>query len=579
MKYSELRSLLVKRFNIPKERPVRNAIRHFTIAENAVFWFFVFIFVLSGVALLWQVNNAFLVSVPLRGGSLTEGVVGTPRFINPVLAFSDADKNLTALVYSGLVHNTSENQTENDLADDVSLSPNGLTYTVHIRSNAKFQDQTLVTADDVLFTIQKIQNTNLKSPLFGNWSGVAVNKIDDHTVSFTLKKPYTPFMNNLTIGILPKHIWKNVSDEEFSFSQFNVLPVGSGHYKINTVQRNSGGIPDYYDLVSADSAYIEHFIFRFYSNKQDLLDAYSNGEVGSMGGISPEEAIALKKNGSNIVSVPLTRVFGVFFNPNHSKTLLDKTTRQALDLATPREQIVKDVLHGYGTPITGPLPPGLFSWTNPTNISSYEDRVNQAKTILKKAGWTTNTQSGMLEKKTKGATLTLSFTISTGDTPELKAVGKVLVDAYKQIGVKVDLLVFETGDLNQNVIRPRSFDALLFGEVIGRDADVYPFWHSSERNAPGLNIALYANSKVDKLLDTARTTSNDSTREQSYKSFVSEIKNDVPAVFLYSPSFLYVVPKYVNNISLGELSAPQDRFLGVKDWYIETNKVWKLFVK
>jgi peptide/nickel transport system substrate-binding protein len=578
MKYSELRSLLVKRFNIPKERLVRNAIRHFTIAENTVFWSFVLLFLASGVGLLWSVSNAFLVEVPLRGGTLTEGVVGTPRFINPVLAFSEADKSLTTLIYSGLVRNTIQNKTELDLADKLDISKDGLVYTAHIRDDAKFQDNTPVTADDVVFTIQKIQNPNLKSPLYGNWSGVMVTKIDEQTVSFTLKKPYTPFINNLSVGILPKNIWKNVSDEEFAFSQFNVLPVGSGKYKIYSVQRNSGGIPNYYDLSSFENTYIEHFIFRFYSSKLALLDAYSSGEIESMGGVSPDEAEALKKGGANIVSVPLTRVFGVFFNQNHAKVLLEKPIRQALDLATPREQIVSDVLHGFGTPITSPLPSGLYDWTNSTNSKPYTDRVEEAKAILKKAGWIINEKTGLLEKKTKSATLNVSFSISTGDAPELKAVANILENAWKQIGVKVDVLVFETGDLNQNVIRTRDFDALLFGEVIGRDADVYPFWHSSERNNPGLNIAEYANSKVDKLLETIRTTASESTREASFKSFNAEIRTDVPAVFLYSPSYLYVVPEKVSNVSLGELSIPQDRFLGLSNWYIETNKVWKLFV-
>jgi len=578
MKYSTLRSLLVKRFNIPKERAVKNAIRNFTLAENVVFWFFVGLFVFSGALLLWEVNDAFLVEVPLRGGTLVEGVVGTPRFINPVLAFSDADKNLTSFVYSGLMKNTPDNKTINDLADSLDLSSNGLTYTVHIKNNAKFQDETPVTADDVIFTIQKIQNPNLKSPLFGNWNGVEVSRIDEQTVSFTLKKPYTPFVDNLTVGILPKHIWKNVSDDEFSFSQFNVLPIGSGHYKINKVERNSGGIPDYYDLSPFDNSYIEHFIFRFYSSKQDLLDAYANGEIESMGGISPEEAPALKKSGANIESFPLTRVFGVFFNQNHSKILLDKTVRQALDLAAPREKIIMDVLHGYGSSISGPIPPGIFDWTNTTDQTPYDDRVSAAKGLLKKAGWTLNSQTGIFEKKSKSGTLTLSFSISTGDAPELKAVGQILADAWKQIGVKVDVLVFEMNDLNQNVIRPRTFDALLFGEVIGRDADVFPFWHSSERNDPGLNIAEYANSKVDKLLETARQTKSDSTREQSYKSFAQEIKKDVPAVFLYTPSYLYVVPNKVRNVSIGELSVSQDRFLDINNWFIDTNKVWKMFV-
>ena len=157
--------------------------------------------------------------------------------------------------------------------------------------------------------------------------------------------------------------------------------------------------------------------------------------------------------------------------------------------------------------------------------------------------------------------------------------GQILKEAWNQIGVKVDVLVFEMNDLNQNVIRPRAFDALLFGEVVGRDADVYPFWYSSERNDPGLNIAEYANSKVDKLLDTARQTKSDTTKKQSYVSFIQEIKKDVPAVFLYTPNYLYVVPKKVQNISNGELSVPQDRFLGINNWYIETNKVWKIFIK
>jgi peptide/nickel transport system substrate-binding protein len=107
---------------------------------------------------------------------------------------------------------------------------------------------------------------------------------------------------------------------------------------------------------------------------------------------------------------------------------------------------------------------------------------------------------------------------------------------------------------------------------------MYPFWHSSERNDPGLNVALYANPKVDKLLEDARSTTSNSQRESDYKSFNKEIQNDEPAVFLYAPSFLYMVPKDVKAVTLGELSSSQDRFLGIRNWYIETNNVWKIFV-
>lgn len=584
MTYSELRSLLVKRFDIPKERSIKKALRSFTLAEKAVFYFFVGIFVLSGLSLLYSVNSAYLVEVPLQGGSLTEGVVGNPRFINPVLAFSEADKNLSALIYSGLVRITPEGRAANDLADSISVSEDGLVYSVHLRPDATFHDGEPVTSDDIEFTIQKIENPALKSPLFGTWSGVIVQKVDPSSITFTLKKPYAPFIDNLTLGILPKHIWGNVSDDEFSFSQFNALPIGSGPFEINTVQRNSGGIPDYYDLSPFKQAlggapFIGHMIFRFYPNQAELLNGYNNGDISSISGFSPEEALALKNSNSHILSSPLPRVFGVFFNQSQSKALLDKSVRQALDLSAPKEAIVKDVLQGYATPIDGPLPPGLFSWSGERSTTTPpEARLAYAQKILTDGGWTKNPQ-GIFEKKTKSATLTLSFSISTGDAPELKAVADRLRTAWTNLGAKVDVLVFETGDLNQNVIRPRKFDALLFGEVVGRDADVYPFWHSSERNDPGLNIALYANSKVDKLLEDARQTADSQKREEDYKAFDKEIRTDLPAVFLYTPSFLYLVPTNVRAITLGDLTTPQDRFLGIKDWYLETNRVWKLFVR
>ena len=584
MTYSSLRALLVKRFHIPKERLVRKTMRHFTLAEKAIFYFFVTLFILSGISLLNQVNNAFLVEVPLRGGSITEGVVGNPRFINPVLAFTEADKNLTALIYSGLVRMDTKGNPINDLAESVNISADGLTYTAHIRSDAVFQDGVKVTSDDIDFTIQKIENISIKSPLFGNWNGVAVSKPDENTIVFTLKKPFAAFMDNLTLGILPKHIWKNVTDEEFSFSQFNSLSIGSGPYKINSVERNSGGIPDYYDLVPFEKVvgqepFVSHLIFRFYPSQADLLNGYNNGDIQNVSGFSPEETSLLKNSNATIFSSPLPRIFAVFFNQNQSQVLLDKAVRQALDLTAPREEIVKDVFHGYATAIQSPLPPGLFDWSayNP-QIASIDDRIAQAQSILAKAGWTKNTQTGLLEKKSKKDTMTLTFSISTGDAPELKAVAQKLQTNWAKLGAKVDILVFESGDLNQNVIRPRKFDALLFGEIVGRDALMYPFWHSSERNDPGLNVALYANPKVDKLLEDARSTTSNSQRESDYKSFNKEIQNDEPAVFLYAPSFLYMVPKDVKAVTLGELSSSQDRFLGIRNWYIETNNVWKIFV-
>jgi len=569
---------------MPKERSIRGILRSFTIAEKAVFYFFALIFILSSLLLLWKVNNAFLIEVPIRGGILTEGVIGNPRFINPILAISEADKNLTALIYSGLVRITPSGSIKNDLAEDVLISDDRRVYTVLIDENARFHDGTPVTADDIIFTVQKITNPNIKSPRRGNWDEVEIEKVDEKTVSFTLKRAYTPFIYNLAVGILPKHIWKNVSDDEFSFSQFNTLPIGSGLYKVERVERNYGGIPNLYTLIPFENAlsgapFIKNLVFKFYPSETTLIEAYNEGAVESIGGISPERALELETNNSRIISSPLPRVFAVFFNQNQSKVLLSKEVRQALNLSSPKEEIVEKVLGGYGTAIDGPLPAGIYFWTSLVkNELSSDERLEAAKELLAKADWRINGETGVLEKKSGSSIMTLSFSISTGDAPELQAVANELVVTWQKLGAKVDVLVFETGDLNQNVIRSRNFDALLFGNVVGRDADLYPFWHSSQKTDPGLNTALYTNSRADKLLESARSADSQEMAEKNYKAFAEELKVDVPAVFLYTPSFIYVVPQKIKAISFNSLTVSQDRFLGIRDWYIETDKVWKIFV-
>ena len=153
----------------------------------------------------------------------------------------------------------------------------------------------------------------------------------------------------------------------------------------------------------------------------------------------------------------------------------------------------------------------------------------------------------------------------------------MLEAAWTSLGAEVKVSIYESGDLNQNVIRPRKYETLLFGEVIGKDGDAFPFWHSSERNDPGLNIALYVNNQVDKLLESIRSERDEKSKENLYLSFEKAIKSDIPAVFLYSPDYIYVIPDRLKGISLKDLSKPEDRYRGVRDWYVETNSVWKVF--
>jgi peptide/nickel transport system substrate-binding protein len=158
---------------------------------------------------------------PVAGGSITEGIVGIPRFVNPVLAVTRADQDMSALLYSGLMKINEEGVLVPDMAESVTVSDDGRTYNVLVRRDTRFHDDTPLTARDVAFTIGLIQNPDLKSPLRGNWAGVTVEEISEYELNIVLDEPYTPFIENFTVGIIPRHIWSSLPIEQVPFSQRN----------------------------------------------------------------------------------------------------------------------------------------------------------------------------------------------------------------------------------------------------------------------------------------------------------------------------------------------------------------------
>ncbi|MFA6423640.1 MAG: ABC transporter substrate-binding protein [Patescibacteria group bacterium] len=530
-----------------------------------------------------------MVDVPAFGGELREGQIGLPRSINPVLAVSDVDRDLTTLVYSGLTRYYNGSFIP-DLAKSWTISSDGLTYDFILKDNLIFQDSKPLTTDDIAFTIQKIQDPVLKSPSQADWANVSIKQISPEEIQFTLKQPYSGFLSNTTIGILPKHIWNNVSDDQFIFSQFNIEPIGSGMYKVDSIVRDSSGIPTSYNLASWNKYYdtkpfISKITFNFYPNQDKALSALNSGYIDSLPSIDPAVATKLISNTAEsytVLSSPLPRIFGVFFNQNQASILADANVRTALDLATDRNAIIENVLSGYGVPAYGPVPTQILNnlGINSTDNDATDTAdVASAQALLEKKGWKKNADGIYELKSTKSKTpaTLLSFDIYTANSPDLVATAKILKEQWSAMGANVNIQVFEPSDLYQNVIRTRKYDALLFGEQIGKDQDLYAFWHSSQRNAPGLNISLYTNSKVDSLLSEIRSTNSTSTIASDYSKFDKAIRSDIPAIFLYSPNFIYAIPKTLQGIHLDSIVTPSDHWDSITNWYVATEKVWKIF--
>jgi len=574
-----------KEFHVPRFAQLGRVVQSFSLTEKIIFGIVAIVSVLSALTLLLSVNAHFLVEVPRSGGTHHEGSIGTPRAVNPLLAISETDRDLTSLVYSGLMRITPDGELIPDLARDYTISDDGIEYTFTIRDDATFHDGERITADDIVFTVKHAQDPVIKSPRRADWEGVVVEKIDEMTVQFVLPQPYAPFLFNTTLGVLPEHIWKNVSAEEFPFTPRNIEPIGSGPYQIDSVRRNSGGITERFTLEAFSNftlgkPYISTLIFSFYDNEEALIDALTAGDIDAINSISPVAAAELAADDYRVERFPLPRIFGVFFNQSQAPILASSAVRQALGIAVDRDQIIDEVLAGYGEPAFGPIPPSLIPFATISGADETPDvpanPTEEALAILTDAGFAPN-ESGFMQRETDEGIDILAFTISTADVPELVAAAERVVAAWRAIGADVTLKVFDRNDFTQNVIRPRQYDAIFFGEVIGRDLDFYAFWHSSQRQDPGLNIADYANIDVDAVLEDARTLPDSPERVEKLRTFVSEIDSDAPAAFVYAPDFLYIVPDNLNGVVPEYIATPSDRFLSVYNWYLETDTVWSIF--
>jgi peptide/nickel transport system substrate-binding protein len=514
--------------------------------------------------------------VPKIGGEYVEGIVGQPLYINPLLSqTSEADSDLVQLVYSGLMKYDSEGKLENALAESYEISDDQRTYTVHLRKNLTWQDGEPLTASDVFFTISILQDPAYKSPLRQNWQGVEVSQVDDYTLNFNLSSPYFGFLDSLTIGILPKHIWGNIAPEKFSLADYNLRPIGSGPYKFVTLQKSSTGEILSYELKSFDKyfegePYISRFIVNLYPDEDTMITAYNKKEIKGMETVDPDKIGNIKNKKSTIIKeLSIPRYFSVFFNQTKSVPLADDGVRKALSQAVNRKEIIDKVLDGRGTEIFSPFLTNTEEF-NP-DIDKRDFDLRRAGELLDQAGW--KLKEGETVRQKNGTKL--QFNLYTADWPDLTDTANILADQWKQVGADVSVKSLSVTDLQQNYIRPREYEALLFGQVTSFNPDLYPFWHSSQRQDPGFNLGMLKNNNADNLLSDIRQDLNSADRIQKYKDFQKILADEAPATFLYSPYYLYPVSSEVGGMNTKKINSPYLRFADVSHWFVKTTRVKK----
>lgn len=515
---------------------------------------------------IWQggiASRHYSVPIAAEGGIYTEGVFGSLDNLNPILASSPAERSGSRLLFAQLLHYDDSGDLVGELAKSWEPEQEGKSYKVVLKDGAKWQDGQPITANDVVFTFDMIKNADTRSPLYGSWRNIIVEKIADMEVRFILPSPYAAFPNSLTVGILPRHILKDVRPSELRTADFNLRPsVVSGPFvfeELNIIAPQS----HYLLRAKANPQYVlgkpklDGFHLHAYRDREDMVRGFRSQEVASMSDATTDQLRALPE--ASYIESDSLLFNGVFaFLNNSSDALNDTKVRQALQAATDQ----KALLEPFGDrvyPLTGPLLPGQLGFVADTRQPSLD--LPKARKLLDEAGWPVG-QDGVRQKDGRKLLLRL-VTISSGDLP---AVAEELMKQWEKIGVTFDSQLVKPEDIQQNVIVPRGYDVLIYEIALGRDPDVFAYWHSSQATERGLNLSDYKSNKVDEALETARNRLDPSQRDAKYRVFSQQWINDAPAIALYRTTLTYIQNKSVVSFTPHPLVNQADRYFSVRYW-------------
>ena len=548
---------------------VRRFVNLREVRRHAIGWLLLLV-ALSGVT-IWQSgvsSQAYTAQVPSEGGVYTEGVFGAIDTINPLFATTPAERAASRLLFANLLTYDEKNDLVGELVQNWQVDSSGKVYTIKLKANAKWQDSVPVTADDVLFTFNLIKDADTRSPLYASWRNISVEKVDNQTVRFTLPVSYAAFLNSLVIGVLPHHVLKGVHPTEMRTDGYNRAPkVANGAFQFQDLTAVDIDKNHYLVRMTANPSYIlgkpklTGFQLHAYKESEDMPQAFTSQEVAGLNNIGINQIGALG-NTQNYKRIDAPLYNGVYaFLRTDSAFFSDQRVRQALQSATNQESIIK-LFGGHVQALNGPLLPGQVGYR--TDISQPGVNLEHAKQLLEAAGWTTGPNG---KRQKNGEPLKIRVvTVNSGNYP---AVAEEVMRQWAQLGVEFDSLVVKAEDVQQNIIIPRAYDVLIYEIAIGRDPDVFAYWHSSQASSVGLNLSNYKSPKVDDELDSARTRLDSALREAKYRLFVQQWITDVPAIALYRPSLTYIQNNNVSTFAPRPLVDSTDRYFNVRLWASE----------
>jgi len=540
-----------------------------TRTERIIFRICSVVFIISALTASWVVFISSTTVAPARGGEYTEGIVGQPVAINPLQIGSTAtDKDLITILFADLV----------TLSQNIATSTTGKVWVVTLQKDLVWSDGKAITADDVLFTVHTIQNPDAGSALFTSWQGITAERVSQQEVKFTLRQPYRYFIDSLrSLRIVPAHAFESIPVANIHLSDYNLQPITSGAYDFVNFEKRPDGFITEYHLAASNTyvgtrALIENLNIKFFPTYNDAFIAFNRKSIDGIGGFDPVNLADLKIS-HRVYELDLPQYFALFFNQSTNPILKEKTVRTALTLATDKMAIIEEVQGGHARLSNGPLPSSMDGYDDEIYAQDYAS-TTEAIELLTKQRWIIGSDGIRTRGSGKNADK-LDFELTVPEIPFLIKTAELIKEQWQEIGVRLTIKSVPSSELQQLIIKPRDYQILLFGNILRGNSDLFAFWGSSQRFDPGLNLTLYNNRVVDKSIETTRTSFDEEVKIKSLEKIQQQIHVDKPAIFLFSPTYLYAAPTSLGGLETSLISSPENRLAKINQWFLKTSRVFK----
>lgn len=533
--------------------------------ERLGFWVSIGAFVFGAIVLIALNIGERSSFVPVAGGTYIEGMVGQPIVVNPAVSGNPADQDLSALLFAPL---------KELLSIPPEASPDGRVYILKLKEKLIWDDGLPLTSDDVIYSIKTIQDPETRSPLEGGWQGIAAERVSEIQVRLTLPTPFAFFQNTiLQFRPVPEHIFSAVPIQNLRLSSYNLQPVGSGPYRFKDFSKRKDGFITRYRMVrneyyAGTAPFIDEFVFQFYEEGSQMLQDFTRRRIQGYGSLTPVPAGSYPHTVSAAL-FPMPRYYAIFLNSVTNSALKDKQVRYALAYALDKKKLAREILGDESLAIDSPFFMSLIR--SLPDYASFGLETFDPETDWK-AGYDPDEARKLLEQAKQTDTV---ITLSVPDVDFLKKIAVSVKEAWEAVGIKsVEIVTLPPQEL-EDAIRPRNYEALLFGNVLQHPLDLFPFWHSSQRFYPGLNLSLYQNIDMDKQMEAMRQNPDNAKNAARLEIINTALSGDLPALFLFSLPYTYIHSDRVMGITPSMLVTPSDRFRGMEAWYMAEARIIK----